>query len=636
MKRNGLVFVPREPPKRVILYPGQDSASQQQALNGFYTRAKTELIINNQNGTISQSTNNNNTIRLSRQQLLSSAVNGSFRTTEKSNNDASVSASTSAHSATSSAAQKVQNPYYTNPFFRPRIITKQQQPTTTTNTSILPPSSSPVPSTTNTDVTVQTIIPPSTTMTYRGKQPLNPRIKSPLLFSNGKSQDSNKTIITSLAQDDNRHWAHSVTSTQVVESITDNEHSIGPLKALETTATNNDTSKQKGSSSTDITISLLGASYTSNHSGSVPAIDLLTRNSSLRDDSTVSNQTLIANEQSSNIPPLSSADITSAANNNNQNWKKTLAANFQKNYRNTPTARLLYNKQPSSSSSSDIIPQQQQQQQQQKSERTITLSAINNDCIVPNSENSSVVSSGSRKSTESLLNPKLDNNNNNNNTERSGSLQMQKSTYSNPTVTKNTSEEKITPIEISNHNHMPHLPISIPSALFPIKPTTTNIEQQRANITRVMIRRDFVKPLESKPPMPTTTNMRSLMVSQSAKPDSLSTNNVIRVATITENTNRTYLSQQQQHQQQQASLLSQKSLLLFASTNSTVKEPIKGDNNQQRFNGMNSLSPTRIKQSQIETTNSVTTNIESRRKREETNNKTQRRAVSASAASSYE
>jgi hypothetical protein len=72
MKRNGLVFVPREPPKRVILYPAQDIASQQ--LNGFYTRAKTDLITNNHNETIQQSNNN---IRPSRQQPLSSPLNSS-------------------------------------------------------------------------------------------------------------------------------------------------------------------------------------------------------------------------------------------------------------------------------------------------------------------------------------------------------------------------------------------------------------------------------------------------------------------------------------------------------------------------------------------------------------------------------
>jgi hypothetical protein len=69
MKRNGLVFVPREPPKRIILYPAQDIASQQQ-LNGLYTRAKTDLITNNHNETIQQSNNN---VRLSRQQPLNSS-----------------------------------------------------------------------------------------------------------------------------------------------------------------------------------------------------------------------------------------------------------------------------------------------------------------------------------------------------------------------------------------------------------------------------------------------------------------------------------------------------------------------------------------------------------------------------------
>ncbi len=74
MKRNGLVFVPREPPKRIILYPAQDIASQQQ-LNGLYTRAKTDLITNNHNETIQQSNNN---VRLSRQQLLNSSKNLEF------------------------------------------------------------------------------------------------------------------------------------------------------------------------------------------------------------------------------------------------------------------------------------------------------------------------------------------------------------------------------------------------------------------------------------------------------------------------------------------------------------------------------------------------------------------------------
>ncbi len=79
MKRNGLVFVPREPPKRVILYPTQDSTSQQQT-NGFSTRPKTAFVTNNHNETI-QHLNNN--IHLSRQQPLSNPSNGTSKPTEK-------------------------------------------------------------------------------------------------------------------------------------------------------------------------------------------------------------------------------------------------------------------------------------------------------------------------------------------------------------------------------------------------------------------------------------------------------------------------------------------------------------------------------------------------------------------------
>jgi hypothetical protein len=86
MKRNGLVFVPREPPKRVILYPTQDSTSQQQLqqTNGFSTRAKTALVNTNNHHhhheTVQQS---NNDLHLSRQQPTSSLPNGISKLTEK-------------------------------------------------------------------------------------------------------------------------------------------------------------------------------------------------------------------------------------------------------------------------------------------------------------------------------------------------------------------------------------------------------------------------------------------------------------------------------------------------------------------------------------------------------------------------
>jgi hypothetical protein len=137
-----------------------------------------------------------------------------------------------------------------------------------------------------------------------------------------------------------------------------------------------------------------------------------------------------------------------------------------------------------------------------------------------------------------------------------------------------------------------------------------------------MIRRDFVKSTESKPPMPIAANTRSLMTSQSA-------NNVIRVATISENPNSTYPLQQQQTMP-----LSQKSLLSFTSNNAPMKESLKIDNNQQKLNETR-IDGIKTKTSQI-VTNNGSLDDESRRKREEINDKTKRRAASASIASNYE
>jgi hypothetical protein len=137
-----------------------------------------------------------------------------------------------------------------------------------------------------------------------------------------------------------------------------------------------------------------------------------------------------------------------------------------------------------------------------------------------------------------------------------------------------------------------------------------------------MIRRDFVKSTESKPPMPIAANTRSLMTSQSA-------NNVIRVATISENPNSTYPLQQQQTMP-----LSQKSLLSFTSNNAPMKESLKIDNNQQKLNETR-IDGIKTKTSQI-VANNGSVDDESRRKREEINDKTKRRAASASIASNYE
>ena len=166
-----------------------------------------------------------------------------------------------------------------------------------------------------------------------------------------------------------------------------------------------------------------------------------------------------------------------------------------------------------------------------------------------------------------------------------------------------------------------------------------------------MIRRDFVKSTESRPPIPLAANMRSYIPPQSAKPGGLPTNNVIQVATITENNNninpnlnpnRSFPLQQQQ----QSLPLSQKSLLAFTSNNPIIKESIKVENNQQQTNGlindgMTSSSIMKMQQSQIITNNGVNfrsnslsaANAELRRKKEEINIKAKKRAISASAVS---
>jgi hypothetical protein len=164
-----------------------------------------------------------------------------------------------------------------------------------------------------------------------------------------------------------------------------------------------------------------------------------------------------------------------------------------------------------------------------------------------------------------------------------------------------------------------------------------------------MIRRDFVKSTESRPHLPTAANIRSFIPPQSAKPGGLPTNNVIQVATITENNNNINPNRSvplQQQQQQQSMPLSQKSLLAFTSNNPIIKESIKIENNQQQSNGlindgMTSSSIMKMQQSQVLTNNGVSfrsnslsaANAELRRKKEEINIKAKKRAISASAVS---
>ena len=147
-----------------------------------------------------------------------------------------------------------------------------------------------------------------------------------------------------------------------------------------------------------------------------------------------------------------------------------------------------------------------------------------------------------------------------------------------------------------------------------------------------MIRRDFVQPLETKPPMPSASNIRSLMTSQPTKSDPISTNNVIRVATIADNPNRI----SQSHQLPPAGPRTQKSLLSFTTSSSAVKESLRADNNQQKSNGTNLSSTMTTRLSHTGITNGDMSSNESRRRREEMNIRSKRRAASASTTSNYE
>jgi len=129
--------------------------------------------------------------------------------------------------------------------------------------------------------------------------------------------------------------------------------------------------------------------HASINSGSTPTINLTTTSQS---------------ESVPSAPPLSLVDISSTANHNNQNWRKALVADFQKNYRNIPTGKLLYAKPLQSSNN----------------ERTTVLNGINHERTIQVNENTPLVSSSIHRSTESLLVTKQDTNY----IERSTSLQV--------------------------------------------------------------------------------------------------------------------------------------------------------------------------------------------------------------------
>lgn len=155
------------------------------------------------------------------------------------------------------------------------------------------------------------------------------------------------------------------------------------------------------------------------------AINLFTRAGITRDDSAIPGRTLATGEQVPNTPPFLTIGMSSAASNNNQNWKKALVANFQKNSRTNPTAKLFTSKQtaalppppvPTNNDAAVNPPN--------KPERNMILNGLYNERTFQVTENTPSIPSLIRKTTESLRMAKQDNNANNN-IERSASLQVQ-------------------------------------------------------------------------------------------------------------------------------------------------------------------------------------------------------------------
>lgn len=143
-----------------------------------------------------------------------------------------------------------------------------------------------------------------------------------------------------------------------------------------------------------------------------------------RDDSAIPGQTLATGEQVPNTPPFLTIGVSSAASNNNQNWKKALVANFQKNSRNNPSAKLFTSKQTAAPPQVPVpITNDTAVNPPSKPERTMILNGMYNERTFQLTENTPTIPSLIRKSTESLRVAKQDNNANSN-IERSTSLQV--------------------------------------------------------------------------------------------------------------------------------------------------------------------------------------------------------------------
>jgi len=150
-------------------------------------------------------------------------------------------------------------------------------------------------------------------------------------------------------------------------------------------------------------------------------MSIFARNNMAKDDSTIIDQTSTINGSQPTTPPYLTVGTLSTAANNNQSWKKALVANFQKNSRANPTAKLFQSKQTTVPAQTTVpVPSESIP----KLERTTLFNGSNNERTFQANENTITTPSLIRKTSESFRIAKQENNNNNNNVERSASLQV--------------------------------------------------------------------------------------------------------------------------------------------------------------------------------------------------------------------
>lgn len=126
---------------------------------------------------------------------------------------------------------KPANPYYANPFFRPKVVTNQSSSVNNSTTTI----------TTNTNsssINVNQIVTsaPSTALgANRGRQPFVMKVQNPYLSTNGQTQlETETTVNQTSTQDDGRRWAHNVTSAPIARRTVSDERPAPSFQSSET------------------------------------------------------------------------------------------------------------------------------------------------------------------------------------------------------------------------------------------------------------------------------------------------------------------------------------------------------------------------------------------------------------------